>query len=259
MARGRMNWLKLFSTAVFVFLYLPLLIVVVYSFNDSKLNAEWVGFTLKWYGVLFDDTEMLTAARNSLLIATFSAAVAALLGTLAGMAMSRLRLRLLPALVLAPVAMPDILLGVSLLILFIMLNISLGLVSVILAHITFCIGYVALSVQARMGSMDDSLIEAARDLGASPWQAFSRITLPLLAPGIIAGALMAFTLSIDDFVVTFFTAGVGSSTLPLQIYSMVKIAVTPEVNAISTLLMVVTLLLVTLASRFNKHALRGTI
>lgn len=259
MAEKRFNWLKIFSSAVFIFLYLPLLIVVIYSFNDSKLNAEWVGFTLKWYGVLFEDSEMLTAARNSLFIATISAAAAAVLGTLAGIAMSRLKLRLLPALVLAPVAMPDILLGVSLLILFIMLNMSLGLVSIILAHITFCIGYVALSVQARMGGMDDSLVEAARDLGATPWQAFTKITLPLLAPGMIAGALMAFTLSIDDFVVTFFTAGVGSATLPLQIYSMVKIAVTPEVNAISTLLMILTLLLVTLASRFNKYALRGNI
>lgn len=253
-----MSWLNLFAVGVFLFLYLPLLIVVIYSFNDSKLNAEWVGFTFKWYDLLLHDSEMLIAARNSLLIAFVSAAAAAVLGTLAGIAMSRLRLRLLPALVLAPVAMPDILLGVSLLILFIMLNMSLGLVSIILAHITFCIGYVALSVQARMSGMDNGLIEAARDLGASPWQSFTRITLPLLAPGIIAGALMAFTLSIDDFVVTFFTAGVGSSTLPLQIYSMVKIAVTPEVNAISTLLMLLTLLLVMLASRFNKQALRST-
>lgn len=253
-----MSWLNLFAAGVFLFLYLPLLIVVIYSFNDSKLNAEWVGFTFKWYDLLLHDSEMLVAARNSLLIALVSAAVAAVLGTLAGIAMSRLRLRLLPALVLSPVAMPDILLGVSLLILFIMLNMSLGLVSIILAHITFCIGYVALSVQARMSGMDEGLIEAARDLGASPWQSFTRITLPLLAPGIIAGALMAFTLSIDDFVVTFFTAGVGSSTLPLQIYSMVKIAVTPEVNAISTLLMLLTLLLVMLASRFNKQALRST-
>lgn len=249
--------LKLSALAVYGFLYLPLLIVAIYSFNDSKLNAEWVGFTLKWYDKLFHNREMLAAAGNSLIIASVSAMVATVLGTLAGMAMHRYRLKLLPGLVLAPIAMPDILMGVSLLLFFIMLNMSLGLLSITLAHITFCIGFVALSVQARMAGIDRSLSEAARDLGATPWQCFLKITLPLLSPGIIAGALMAFTLSIDDFVITFFVAGVGSSTLPLQIYSMVKIAVTPEVNAISTLLMLLTLVLITLIARLSPGALRS--
>lgn len=249
--------LKLSALAVYGFLYLPLLIVAIYSFNDSKLNAEWVGFTLKWYDKLFHNREMLAAAGNSLIIASVSAIVATVLGTLAGMAMHRYRLKLLPGLVLAPIAMPDILMGVSLLLFFIMLNMSLGLLSITLAHITFCIGFVALSVQARMAGIDRSLSEAARDLGATPWQCFLKITLPLLSPGIIAGALMAFTLSIDDFVITFFVAGVGSSTLPLQIYSMVKIAVTPEVNAISTLLMLFTLVLITLIARLSPGALRS--
>ncbi len=249
--------LKLSALAVYGFLYLPLLIVAIYSFNDSKLNAEWVGFTLKWYDKLFHNREMLAAAGNSLIIASVSAMVATVLGTLAGMAMHRYRLKLLPGLVLAPIAMPDILMGVSLLLFFIMLNMSLGLLSITLAHITFCIGFVALSVQARMAGIDRSLSEAARDLGATPWQCFLKITLPLLSPGIIAGALMAFTLSIDDFVITFFVAGVGSSTLPLQIYSMVKIAVTPEVNAISTLLMLFTLVLITLIARLSPGALRS--
>jgi spermidine/putrescine transport system permease protein len=200
---------------------------------------------------------MLRAAGNSLIIATISAIVATVLGTLAGMAMYQFRLRVLPGLVMAPIAMPDILMGVSLLLFFIIINMSLGLVSIILAHITFCIGFVALSVQARLSGIDQSLTEAARDLGATPWVSFRRITLPLLAPGILAGALMAFTLSIDDFVITFFVAGVGSSTLPLQIYSMVKIAVTPEVNAISTLLMLVTLVLILLVSKSSPGALRG--
>ena len=249
--------LKLTALLVYGFLYLPLLIVVIYSFNDSKLNAEWVGFTWNWYHKLFNNREMLSAAGNSLIIATTSAMVATVLGTLAGMAMYRYRLKLLPALVLAPIAMPDILMGVSLLLFFIMLNMSLGLVSITLAHITFCIGFVALSVQARMSSIDRSLTEAARDLGATPWLCFRKITLPLLAPGIIAGALMACTLSIDDFVITFFVAGVGSSTLPLQIYSMVKIAVTPEVNAISTLLMLLTLIMITLVAKLSPGALRS--
>ena len=249
--------LKLTALAVYAFLYLPLFIVVIYSFNDSRLNAEWVGFTLDWYEKLFNNHEMLKAAANSLIIATVSAGIATILGTLAGMAMHQFRLRVLPGLVMAPIAMPDILMGVSLLLFFILINMSLGLISIVLAHITFCIGFVALSVQARLSGIDKSLTEAARDLGATPWICFRRITLPLLAPGIIAGALMAFTLSIDDFVITFFVAGVGSSTLPLQIYSMVKIAVTPEVNAISTLLMLLTLVLITLVSKLSPGALRG--
>jgi spermidine/putrescine transport system permease protein len=236
---------------------LPLVIVVAYSFNDSRLNAEWVGFTLDWYDKLFHNEEMLTAAGNSLAIALTASLVATVLGTMAGVAMYRYKLRLLPILVLTPIAIPEILMGVSLLIFFVLLNFTLGLVSVALAHIAFCIGFVAIVVRSRLAGMDESLTEAARDLGASPWQAFRYVTLPLIMPGVIAGALMAFTLSIDDFVITFFTAGVGVSTLPLQIYSMIKISVTPEVNAISTLLMVLTLLMIVVAGRLAPDALRG--
>ncbi len=251
MMAGNSLYLRLSAALIYLFLYLPLLIVVLFSFNDSRLNAEWVGFTWKWYGQLVHNRQMLTAAMNSLIIATVSAVVATFLGTLAGIAMHQYRLRLLPLLVLAPIAMPEILMGVSLLVLFIMMNMTLGLVSVMLAHITFAIGFVALAVQARMSQMDPALIEAARDLGATPWRSFREITLPLLLPGILAGGLMAFTLSLDDFVITFFTAGVGSSTLPLQIYSMVKIAVTPEVNAVSTLLMLLTLIVIILIARLS--------
>ncbi len=245
------------AVAVYAFLYIPLIVVAIFSFNDSRLNAEWVGFTLKWYRQLYENDAMLQAAANSLIIATCAAIVAGVLGTLAGVALHRFRQKWLTALVLGPVAMPDILIGVSLLLTFMLMNISLGVMSIILAHVTFCIGFVAMAVQSRMAGMDDSLLEAARDLGASPWQSFRLITLPLLMPGIVAGMMMAFTLSIDDFVVTFFTAGVGSSTLPLEIYSMVKIAVTPEVNAISTLLMLLTLVLITVLSRFSPQTLRS--
>ncbi|MGH8693333.1 MAG: ABC transporter permease, partial [Burkholderiales bacterium] len=177
--------------------------------------------------------------------------------TMAGYAMYRYRMRLLPVLVLAPIAIPEILMGVSLLIFFVMLNVTLGMVSIVLSHIAFCVGFVAIVVRSRLAGMDESLTEAARDLGATPWQAFRLVTLPLIMPGVVAGALMAFTLSIDDFVITFFTAGVGSSTLPLQIYTMVKIAVTPEVNAVSTLLMLLTLALILIASRLSPGALRS--
>jgi spermidine/putrescine transport system permease protein len=241
----------------YAFLYAPLVIVIAYSFNDSRLNAEWVGFTFDWYVKLFGNEKMLRAAWNSLVIGLVASAVATVLGTMAGYAMYRFRARLLPVMVLAPIAIPEILMGVSLLIFFVLLNITLGMVSIVLSHIAFCVGFVAIVVRSRLAGMDESLTEAARDLGATPWRAFRLVTLPLIMPGVVAGALMAFTLSIDDFVITFFTAGVGSSTLPLQIYTMVKIAVTPEVNAVSTLLMLLTLTLILIASRLSPGALRA--
>ena len=255
--RKRSKWLLAAALAGYAFLYLPLVIVIVYSFNDSRLNAEWVGFTLDWYRKLFDDEEMLVAAANSLAIGVAASLVSTVLGTMAGVAMHRYRLRVLPILVLAPIAIPEILMGVSLLIFFVLLNFTLGLLSVALAHIAFCVGFVAIVVRARLAGMDESLTEAARDCGATPWLAFRHGTLPLIMPGVIAGALMAFTLSIDDFVITFFTAGAGTTTLPLQIYSMIKIAVTPEVNAVSTLLMLLTLVLIVIASKLSPGTLRS--
>ena len=252
------RWIWLPSLAVYAFLYVPLAIVVLFSFNDSRLSAEWVGFTLDWYRKLAADDAMLAAARNSVLIALTASLIATVLGTMAGIALHRYRIRGLTFLVLTPVAMPEILLGVSLLVFFIqVLNLTLGLLSVLVAHITFCIGFVAIIVRARLAGMDESIFEAARDLGATPWRSFRLVTLPLIMPAVTAGALMSFTLSIDDFVITFFTAGVGVSTLPLQIFTMIKVAVTPEVNAVSTLLMLVTLTLIVLASRVAPDALKG--
>ena len=205
----------------YAFLYLPLVIVVVYSFNDSRLNAEWVGFTLDWYRTLASDEQMLKAAGNSLMIGIVASFVSTVLGTLAGVAMHRYRLRVLPILVVAPIAIPEILMGVSLLICFVMLNFTLGLVSVALAHIAFCIGFVAIVVRARLAGMDEALTEAARDCGATPALAFRHVTLPL------------------------------------QIYSMIKISVTPEVNAVSTLLMLLTLLLIVVAAKLSPTLLRS--
>jgi len=256
MNRAVPGWVWGSAAAAYLFLYLPLIVVVVFSFNDSKLNAAWVGFTTAWYGKLMHDNQMLLAARNSLLIALAASAVSTVLGTMAGFAMHRYRTRVLPILVFAPIAMPEILMGVALLIFFVLLNFTLGLVSITLAHIAFCIGYVAIVVRARLAGMDESLVEAARDCGATPLAAFRFVTFPLILPGVIAGSLMAFTLSIDDFVITFFTAGASASTLPLQIYSMVKTVVTPEVNAVSTLLLVLTLLLITVAARIAPGLLR---
>ncbi len=249
---------RLWALGVFIFLYLPLVVVIVYSFNDSRLNAEWVGFTLGWYRVLFRDDEMLKAAGNSLAVAFASSLIATVLGTLAGIAIQRYRLKFLNFLVMAPVAMPEVLAGVSLLLFFIQLmDMDLGMLTVVLAHVAFSVGFVAVVVRVSVASLDRSLFDAARDLGASPLAVFRHVTLPLVMPGIIAGFLMAFTLSIDDFVITFFTAGVGFQTLPLRIYSMIKISVTPEVNAVSTLLMILTLVLTLVAMRLAPGAIKG--
>ena len=257
MRRSPLLWVS--TIAVYAFLYVPLLVVVIFSFNDSKLNAEWVGFTLDWYRKLAVNQEMRAAALNSLFIALVAAGLATVLGTMAGLAMHRYNSKVLPILTLTPVAMPEILLGVSLLIFFISVlgDESLSLLTVIIAHTTFCIGFVAIIVRARLAGMDESIFEAARDLGATPWQTFRLVTLPLIMPGVVAGALMAFTLSIDDFIITFFTAGAGVPTLPLTIYTMIKVAVTPEVNALSTLFMLLTLTLIVLAGRLAPDALRG--
>jgi spermidine/putrescine transport system permease protein len=257
MSRRLGTWTIAAGILVYLFLYLPLIIVVAYSFNDSKLNAEWVGFTLSWYDKLFHNEEMIEAAVNSLIVGFAAAFASTVLGTFAGLALHRYKLRLLPLLVLAPVAIPEILMGVSLLVFFVMINLTLGLMSIIIAHIGFCISFVAIVVRSRLAGMDESLVEAARDLGATPLKAFWMITFPLIMPGIIAGALMAFTLSIDDFVITFFTAGAGVSTLPLRIYTMVKVTVTPEVNAVSTLLMLLTLFLIVVATKIAPGVLRN--
>ena len=254
-------WLWAASLAVYSFLYVPLAVVVLFSFNDSLLNAQWVGFTTRWYSKLINNDEMLRAAVNSLFIALAASSVATVLGTMAGIAMQRWPhglTRFLPFLVLTPVAMPEILLGVSLLLFFRqVLDLTLGLFSILVAHITFSLGFVAIIVRARLAGMDESIFEAARDLGASPWRTFRHVTFPLILPGILAGFLMSFTLSIDDFVITFFVAGVGVTTLPLQIYSMIKVAVSPEVNAVSTLLMALTLTLIALASQLAPDTLKG--
>ena len=257
--RRRTQWLLWgASLAVYAFLYLPPPVVVLFSFNDSALNAEWVGFTLDWYRKLAADGEMLRAAGNSLAIALVSAAVATALGAMAGIAMHRYRFPWLPLLVLTPVAMPEILLGVSLLLFFRqVLDLTLGFLSILVAHITFSLGFVAVIVRARLAGMDEGIFEAARDLGATPWTTFRRGTLPLILPGPAAGGLAGAPPSLDDFVITFFVAGVGVSTLPLQVYSMIKVAVTPEVNAVSTLLMALTLTLVMVATRLAPDIVRG--
>ncbi len=235
----------------FLFLYIPLVVLILYSFNDSKINVGWVGFTLKWYKILFADKEIIHAAINSLFIAFIASSISVVLGTLAGVALHRYKIPLLSALVMVPVASPELLVGVSLLLFFLMINFTLGYASIILAHTAFSISFVTIAVKSRMFGMDDSIIDAARDLGASPIKAFGLILIPAILPGVIAGGLMAFTLSVDDFVITFFTAGVGATTLPLTIYSMLKMGVTPEVNAASTVIILFTLCVASIATKLS--------
>ena len=230
----------------YAFLYLPILSVMVYSFNSSRLVTVWGGFSTHWYLELFSNTQVLQAAGRSLLIAGTAATLAVVLGTFAGTALSRLgRFKgrpLLSIMTSAPLVMPEVMLGLSALLLFVFLQQltgwpgQRGFVTIAIAHITFCTAYVTVVVQSRLSQMDDSLEEAAMDLGARPWKVFFLVTLPQILPALVAGWLLAFTLSIDDLVVASFVSGPGSSTLPMVVYSKVKFGITPEINALATLI-----------------------
>jgi spermidine/putrescine transport system permease protein len=252
MQTNKSSKLLIFSgTLTFLFLYIPLILVILYSFNNSRIGISWVGFTFKWYKVLFADSQLISAAVNSLIIAFVASFFSVILGTLAGVALHKYKIPFLSSLIMIPVAAPELLVGVALLLFFLLINFTLGYVSIVLAHIAFCTSFVTLAVKSRMVGIDNSIFDAARDLGANSFKSFYLILIPSILPGIIAGGLMAFTLSIDDFVITFFTAGVGSTTLPLSIYSMIKMGVTPEVNAISTIIIVFTLVITSIASKIS--------
>ncbi|HKV07115.1 MAG TPA: ABC transporter permease [Thermoanaerobaculia bacterium] len=242
-----------FHTAlVYVFLYAPIAVLVVFSFNAARQTAMWGGFTLDWYRKLLGNDVLLHSVRNSLLVAGITTVVATVLGTLAALALGRYDFRGkrgTQMLLYLPVIIPEVVLGAALLTFFGVVEMRLSLWTVVIAHVVGSVSYVAIVVRARLSGLDPSLEEAARDLGAGPFETFRRVTLPLLLPGIAASALLVFTLSIDDYVVTSFVAGVGSTTLPLHIYSMLKVGVTPEVNAVSTLLLAVTIVLIVLAHR----------
>lgn len=240
------------TVLVYLFLYAPIAILVVFSFNSARQTAFWEGFTLDWYRQLLDNPGLLRSVRNSLVAAGLTTVISVLLGTPAALAMARHRFRgrrSTQALLFLPVIIPEVVLGAALVTFFGAVEMRLSLWTVVIAHVTFSVSYVAIVVRARLAGLDPSLMEAARDLGAGPFEAFRRVTLPLVAPGILASALLVFTLSIDDYVVSSFVAGVGATTLPLHIYSMLKVGVTPEVNAVSTLLLAVTILLIVFAHR----------
>jgi spermidine/putrescine transport system permease protein len=230
-----------------LFLYVPIAVLIVYSFNAAKGILTWQGWSLQWYLRLLEDRGLGVALWNSILIAAVSSMVSVLFGLGAAIAFERLpgpsRVWLDSALVLA-VVMPEIVMGIGLLLLFVLIKLPLGLLTVMISHIAFTLPLVVLLLRARLRKLDPQLEEAARDLGATSWQVFRRVTLPLLRPAMLGAGLLAFAVSLDDFVVTYFTAGPGATTLPLLVYSMIKTGLSPEVNALSTLLLVASMALV---------------
>ncbi len=243
----RRGWfLPIAATLGFAFLYLPIISLVVFSFNESRLVTVWSGFSTKWYGELFADEQMLGAAWLSVRIAFFSASAALVLGTLCAVALVRFkRFRgrtVLAGTVSAPLVMPDVITGLALLLLFVGMEATLGwpagrgIVTIIIAHTTFCMAYITVVVQSRLSDLDLSLEEAAMDLGATPFRVFFDITLPIIAPALISGWLLGFTLSLDDLVIASFVSGPGSSTLPMVIFSKIKLGVSPDVNALATII-----------------------
>jgi len=249
--------LFLFTLAIFAFLYLPLAVLLIFSFNESRLMMDWQGLTTLWYRILFQDERMLDALANSLWVAFWTTVLSLLLGVPAGVGLARRSLKgnvLFEALLLLPLVVPEIILAVAFAELYGFAKLRLSFWTIVITHVAFSLSYVILMVRSRMARLDQSLVEAAMDLGAGPGQTFFRVLLPHLTPAVLASSLMVFTISLDDYVITSFVAGAGNTTLPLQIYSMAKEGLTPEINAVCTLLMVVTVLMALVAQWAQRAA-----
>lgn len=244
MNQSRFSWFNATSlTFGFAFLYLPMLILMIYSFNESRLVTVWAGFSTKWYGKLLQNDAFLDAAWVTLNVGIWSSTIATVLGTMAAYVMVRsgrfLGRELFSGMIYAPLVMPEVITGLALLLFFIAIGLDRGMVTIILAHTTFSMCYVSVVVSSRLITFDQSLEDAALDLGCTPFDAFRSVTLPIIAPAVISGWLLAFTLSLDDLVIASFTSGPSSTTLPIKVYSAVRLGVSPEINALSTLMIVV--------------------
>lgn len=252
---------KAYLALVYVFLYAPIAVLMILSFNKAGLPTAWTGFSTDWYGRLLESPKIIAAARNSLTVAVASTLIATTIGTLLALGVERRKASAgLDALLFTPMIIPDIVLAIALLSFFTLIKFTLGLHSIILAHVVFNIAFVCAVVRARLKSFDWSLTEASRDLGATALATFRHVTLPLIWPAVVAAALLAFTLSIDEFIIAYFTAGAGqgSTTLPMQIYAMIRFGVTPEINAMATIVLLMSFILVLLAQRFNRGGMPGT-
>ena len=250
------RWLLAVSFLVYAFLHVPILVLVIFSFNDSKFAVDWIGFTLQWYQRLLERPDILRGLKASLIVGGASTVISAILGTMIALALSRHRFRGRTAyegFLYVPIVTPEIVVGISLLILFALVKIPLGLSTIVIAHVAFCISFVVIVVLARLEGMDGTLEEAAMILGADEITTFWKVTVPQLWPGILSGALLAFTMSFDDFVITSFVSGSGSSTLPIVVYGMVRRNVEPSINAISTIILLVTTGLIYLADRLSRE------
>jgi putrescine transport system permease protein len=254
---NRFSWFNVTAIVFgFAFLYIPILILVIYSFNDSKLVTVWGGFSMKWYKGLLDNEQLMDAAWTTLRVAFISATMATVLGTMAALVLVRMgRFRgrtLFSGMIFAPLVMPEVITGLSLLLLFVAINFDRGFWTIVLAHATFTMCFAAVVVQARLSDFDQRVEEAAMDLGASPVATFFQVTLPIIAPSVISAWLLAFTLSLDDLVIASFTTGPSATTLPMKIYSQVRLGVTPEINAVSTIMIAFVTVGVLIASYMTK-------
>jgi len=252
-ARASRRPLGVFMVFLFMFLYLPIVTLVVMSFNRSGLPTAWGGFSLRWYQELANNTELIDAIKNSLIVAVTVTAISTVLGTLLALGLQRtVRSRVLDSLLFLPAIVPDIVLAIGLLSFFNLLKFTLGLQTIVIAHVVFDMIFVSAIVRTRLGYFDRATEEAAADLGAGPVRTFVLVTLPAILPGVIAGALVAFTLSIDEFVIAFFNSGPTSITFPIKVYAMIRFGVTPEINAVAAVVLAVSLLMIFVALRLTR-------
>ena len=269
MQTGKLStWSKTFLSVGFFFLYAPILILVIFSFNKSELVTVWAGFSFKWYGELFRDPQMLGAAWISLKIALLAASTSVVLGTMASIVMVRMGTfkgkTAFSSMITAPLVMPEVISGLSLLLLFVAMGQSLGwpgergILTIWIAHVTFCTAFVAVVVSSRLQELDESIEEAAQDLGAPPWKVFFLVTLPIIAPALMSGWLLAFTLSLDDLVIASFVSGPGSTTLPMQVFSSVRMGISPQINALATLVILAATIAVFIAWWIAQRSLKQT-
>lgn len=253
--KKRWKWPKAYLAVLTFLMYLPLVMVVIFSFNESKLSASFTGFSLKWYEILAHDRDLKEALMNSIVLGVLSCGISAVIGTLGAVGMARVNYRskgMMEYLSTIPIMIPEIILGMVFLVFFSLLNLPFGMVTLVIAHTTFCVPYIFMMVKARLVGIDKSLEEAARDLGAGPVRTFFDITMPLIMPAVLSGSLLAFAMSFDDVVISIFVNGPRLNTLPVKVYAQLKTGVTPEINALCTIILAVIILVLGLSSLIAK-------
>ncbi len=255
--KKKWKWSNLYLAIMILLMYFPLVMVVIFSFNESRLSANFTGFSLKWYETLANDRDLKEALFNSILLGGLSCGISAIIGTLGAVGMARVKYKtkgMMEYLSTIPIMIPEIILGMVFLVFFSMLNLPFGMTTLVIAHTTFCIPYIFMMVKARLVGIDKSLEEAARDLGAGPIRTFFDITMPLIAPAVLSGSLLAFAMSFDDVVISIFVNGPRLNTLPVKVYAQLKTGVTPEINALCTIILVVITAVLLLSSFLSKRA-----